>query len=441
MLMNWTSLDWWIVAAAALSAMSCALLGNFLVLRRMSMMGDAISHAVLPGLAVAFLLTGSRGSLPMFIGAAVVGVLTAAFTEWIHRFGKVEESAAMGVVFTVLFAVGLILLVRAADRVDLDPGCVLYGAIELTPLDMRTVWGVEVPRAVLMLGGMFLLNLIFTAAFYKELRITAFDPGLATTLGFNSTLMHYLLMIVVAMTTVASFESVGSILVIAMLIVPASAAHLITDRYGSMLILSMLFGALAAVGGHAAAITVPTLFGYADTSTAGMMAVMAGVLFALALMLAPRHGVLSRLYQHAKLSLRITAEDVLGLLYRCEESAMGLNIVALPKVISAATGCRLWMARLALAWLQRRGRIEPAADGWKLTDSGRVAASQVLRGHRLWESYLARHVVLATDHLHASAERTEHYLTDTMRAALADEVQHVQRDPQGRPIPEPRNVH
>jgi len=252
--------------------------------------------------------------------------------------------------------------------------------------------------------------------------------------------MHYLLMIVVAITTVAAFESVGSILVIAMLIVPASAAHLVTDRYGTMLILSMIFGALAAVGGHIAAITVPTWFGYADTSTAGMMAVAAGVLFTLALLFAPRHGVCSRLYHNARLSLRIVAEDVLGLLYRWEESALKRDTVALPRVVSQATGCRQWMANLAVAILQRRGRIEHAVDGWRLTESGRVAASQVLRGHRLWESYLARHAAIATDHLHDSAERTEHYLTDTMRAALADEVQNVRRDPQGRPIPAPQAV-
>ena len=129
---NW-HLDGWIVVAGMLCAMSCALLGNFLVLRRMSMMGDAISHAVLPGLAVAFLITGTRDSLPMFIGAAVVGVLTAVFTQWVNRFGKVEESASMGVVFTALFAIGLILIVRAADSVDLDPGCVLYGTISIAP--------------------------------------------------------------------------------------------------------------------------------------------------------------------------------------------------------------------------------------------------------------------------------------------------------------------
>lgn len=436
--MTWTSLDSWIVTAGVLAAMSCALVGNFLVLRRMSMMGDAISHAVLPGLAAAFLVSGQRGSVAMFAGAAVVGVLTAALTEWIHRLGKVEESAAMGVVFTVLFALGLVMVVRGADRVDLDPGCVLYGAIELTPLDVRSVAGWEVPRAVLVLGGVLLLNLMFTVLLYKELRITAFDPGLATALGFSSRLVHYLLMMVVAITTVAAFESVGSILVIAMLIVPAAAAHLLTDRYGAMLAVSVVLGAASAVGGHVAAITVPRWFGYADTSTAGMMAVVVGLLFAAALLFAPRHGVVVRFAQQFRLSLRIAAEDVLGVLYRWEEQCPRPYDVHVARRVSAATGSGMGMAWLAKMLLTRRRWLERADGGWRLTEEGRRVAAQVLRGHRLWESYLARHAALATDHLHASAERTEHYLSDTMRAALAEEVAHAPRDPQGKPIPMPQ---
>ena len=140
--MDWYAIDTWIVIVGMLAAVSCTLLGNFLVLRQMSMMGDAISHAVLPGLAVAFLVTGARASLTMFIGAAVVGVLTAVFTQWISRFGKVDQGASMGIVFTTLFALGLVLIVQAADHVDLDASCVLYGAIELTPLDI--VWSAEV---------------------------------------------------------------------------------------------------------------------------------------------------------------------------------------------------------------------------------------------------------------------------------------------------------
>lgn len=291
---SWTMMDTWTIIVGILCAASCALLGCFLVLRRMSMMGDAISHAVLPGLAAAFIISGSRASLTMFIGAAIVGVLTAVFTEWLRQLGKVEENAAMGVVFTTLFALGLIMIVRAADMVDLDAECVLYGAIELTPHDRVAVMGWLVPRAAVVLSIILLLNTCFILLFYKELKISSFDPALSTALGIPAKAMHYLLMTLVAVTTVAAFESVGSILVVAMLIVPGAAAYLLTDRLGWMLLLSVGIAACAATMGHAGAIVVPRAFGYGSTQTAGMMAVICGLFFLLAALFGPRHGIISK---------------------------------------------------------------------------------------------------------------------------------------------------
>jgi len=310
--MTWVSIDTWIVIVGILAAVSCALLGNFLVLRKMSMMGDAISHAVLPGLAIAFLITGARASLTMFIGAAVVGILTAIFTQWVSRFGKVDEGASMGIVFTTLFALGLLLIVQAADHVDLDASCVLYGAIELTPLDV--VWrpqlhgfDLEVPRAVLVLLPVCVVNLLFIVLFFKELRISSFDSELATTMGIHANIMHYMLMTLVAITTVAAFEAVGSIIVIAMLIVPAASAHLLTDRLDVMVILSVLLSVVAAVLGHVTAILLPGWLGLDPsvvdaTSTSGMMAVMAGVIFAVVLLCAPRHGILVKKFRRLETS-------------------------------------------------------------------------------------------------------------------------------------------
>ena len=304
--MTWLAFDTWIVITGAFAAVACALPGCFLVLRRMSMMGDAISHAVLPGLAVAFLITGSKTSIGMFIGAAIVGVLTAVFTQWISKWGKVERGASMGIVFTTLFALGLVLIVQAADYVDLDPGCVLYGALELTPLDVAWTgqFGsllIEVPRATVVLGGMTLLNLIITVVLYKELRISAFDPDMATTQGIHSGAMHYLLMTQVAVTTVAAFEAVGSIIVIAMLVTPAAAAHLLTDRLGVMMLIASLIGAASALLGHVLALLVPGWLGFESTSTSGMMAVATGLLFVAAWLFSPRYGILFKRINRRKL--------------------------------------------------------------------------------------------------------------------------------------------
>lgn len=297
--MMWFALDTWIVVIGALCAIACALPGCFLVLRQMSMMGDAISHAVLPGLAIAYLATGTRTSIWMFLGAASVGVLTAVFTHWISTFGKVDRGASMGIVFTTLFALGLLLIVQAADYVDLDPGCVLYGAIELAPLDVLftlSIAGVvlEVPRTAVVLLIVVLINSGIILFCFKEMRISAFDPELASTVGINSTVMHYLLMTMVAVTTVASFEAVGSIIVIAMLVVPSATAYLLTSRLVSMLLLSAIIGIVTSLFGHVSALIVPSWFGFESTSTSGMMATVSGILFMLAWFFEPRNGLLIR---------------------------------------------------------------------------------------------------------------------------------------------------
>jgi manganese/zinc/iron transport system permease protein len=252
------------------------------MLNRQSMLGDGISHAVLPGLAIAFLLTHSRDILPMVVGAVIAGVLTAVLTQVVQRFGQVESGAALGVVFCGLFATGLILIRVASDKVDLDADCVLYGSIETAVVDVGSV-----PRVALISGGLLLVNALLTIIFYKEL--AAFDPALATTLGFNADAIRLGLTLVASVTTVLAFESVGSILVIAMLVVPAAAASLLTRRLHVMLGIALLFAALSAVLGHIGAITLPRAIGgmlgqpdLGATSSAAMMAVAAGVLFLLA---------------------------------------------------------------------------------------------------------------------------------------------------------------
>lgn len=431
--MTWTLLDTQIVIIGGLCAMSAALLGNFLVLRRMSMMGDAISHAVLPGLALAFLITGSRASSVMLIGAGVVGVLTAALTQAVHRSGGVDQGASMGVVFTTLFAIGLVILERAARSVDLDPGCVLYGALEPSPLNTIALLGWDVPRAMLTNGVVLLLNIAFVVLFYKELKISTFDPQLATTLGFDANWLHYVLMTMVAITTVVAFESVGSVLVIAMLIVPAATALLLTNRLLAMLIISVVVAALSAVLGHLGALHVPGWFGYdgIDTSTAGMMTVVSGGLLAIAVVAGPQHGLIRRALRQLDLTLRIAEEDLLGLLYRFEEAGRPATRPELVSVLREAGGLRPWIARLALHRLGRADLIEEA----RLTSSGRRRARDLIGAHRLWETYLDQHLALPSSHLHAPAERLEHITTPGMRQQLEDEVRQPTHDPHGRPIP------
>ena len=434
--MEWTSIDTWIVTTGMLSAMACALLGNYLVLRRMSMMGDAISHAVLPGLAIAFLISNSRDSWVMLIGAIVIGVVTALLIQGVSKLSGLDRGASMGVIFTTLFALGLILIRQAADHVDLDPGCVLYGAIELTPLDAYELMGWEIPRAALTNGVMLVINLVFVGVFYKELKITSFDPDLATTMGINANFMHYLLMSLVAATTIAAFESVGSILVIAMLIVPPATAHLLTDRLPVMLGASLVIAAACALLGHWGAISLPPLVGFQDTGTAGMMATAAGVIFAAVFLFAPRHGVVGRWISRGLLSLRIDRDDILGFLFRhwelAPETAPPVKPTDLEKALRS--GIRV---RIALWDLARRKLVKFKDAGVRLTDQGMAGARNVIRSHRLWEAYLCEQMGFCDMDVHYTAHQLEHFTDPPMQAKLEKAAGYPGRDPHRKNIPEP----
>lgn len=281
----------WILLAGSLAAASCALVGSFLVLRKQSMMGDAISHAVLPGIAIAFLMTASRNTFPMLLGAGAFGLLTVYFTEFLHKRGRLLHDTSMGIVFTSLFAFGVILISLFASRVDIDAECVLYGEIAYIPWDLWIWNGTNMgPRPVWILGLVFLLNLAFVGFFYKELKVYSFSPEYAASLGIPVGLVHYGLMGSVSFSTIASFESVGAILVVALLIVPAATAYLFTEKLKPMLILAMATGVASAISGYYLALLI-------NASIAGSIAVMTGVFFLIAYLFSPSGGVLTRRYR------------------------------------------------------------------------------------------------------------------------------------------------
>jgi manganese/zinc/iron transport system permease protein len=293
--------------AALLATVSCALLGNFLVLRRQSLMGDAISHAVLPGIVLGFLVAGTRATWPIFVGATLAAVAAAVLVELVRRLGRLESGAAMGVVFTVFFAAGVLLIEQAAAHtIDLDAECVLYGQLEdilwLAPTGWASllepaVWA-DLPREVVTLLVVTVSCAVAVGVFYKELKVTSFDPDLATTLGIPATLFNLGLMLLVGMVAVAAFEAVGSILVIAMFICPAAAARMLTDRLGAQILLSLLIAAACAGVGYVAAAFGPFWLGGDHSLVAsGMIAVVTGLALALAVLLAPRYGVLTRLWR------------------------------------------------------------------------------------------------------------------------------------------------
>jgi manganese/zinc/iron transport system permease protein len=295
-----------IILTAVLTASACALVGVFLVLRKMSLLGDAISHAVLPGLVLAFLLTGSLSPMPMLLGAGAVGVLTAALIEFLARTGRVSEDAGVGVVFPAMFALGVLLLTLFAGSVHLDTEHVLYGELAFVPFHPLVIGGADVgPRALWTMAAVTAVNLAFVAAFWKELKVGTFDPAFAAAVGLAPGAVQYLLMGAVSLTTVAAFESVGAILVVALLVVPAATAYLLTERLPTMTLLAVACGAVSAIGGYALAHRY-------DLSIAGAMALMCGVLFAAAWLFAPRHGVVGRWLARRRTALRLAGELLLA---------------------------------------------------------------------------------------------------------------------------------
>lgn len=425
-MIDW-SVDVWTIAVGVVCNACCAILGCYLVLRRMSLLGDAVSHSILAGIAGAFLLTGSVGAFPMFAGALVVGLLTAFLTQTLTTLGKIPEDSSMGVVFTSLFAVGVLMVSSPALRHSHLDECILVGLLDTVSLRTTTQFGLTFPDTLLHLGPMLAVIVLFVAAFWKELKISSFDPALATSMGISAVLMHYLLMGMVAATTVASLHAVGAILVIAMLIVPPATAHLLTDRLLPMMLLAVLFGAAAAIFGCLWA-------RWANSNAAGMMAVVAGLQFAAVVVVAPRYGLLSKAVQNLRLSLRIVTEDVVATLYRREERHGSQTGATQGECLQSAGGGLL--ARMALPLLRRRGELTRLPDGTiALSDAGRRLGESLVRSHRLWESYLDEHFDLPADHLHDPAEQIEHFIGPELREQLAESLDAPQTDPHGRAIP------
>ena len=294
---------------AVIISVACALPGVFLVLRKMSMMSDSITHTILLGIVLEFFLTQDLSSPFLIVGAALMGVVTVWLTETLTKTRLVSEDSAIGIVFPLLFSIAIILITRYAGSVHLDTDSVLLGELAFAPFDRLVVFGADIgAKAIYTSGVLLLLNAVVIIVFFKELKVVTFDPLLASVLGFSPVVVHYGLMTLVSLTAVGAFEAVGSVLVVAFMIGPPVTAYILTDDLRIMLLLSALFGGLSGVLGYQAAHLL-------DVSIAGSMAVTIGLIFALVFVCAPKRGLIGVLIRKSR-NRREYAETTL-LLHVC----------------------------------------------------------------------------------------------------------------------------
>ncbi|WP_055447199.1 metal ABC transporter permease [Lacinutrix mariniflava] len=285
---------------ASLVAIACAIPGTFLVLRKMAMISDAISHSILPGIVIGFFITQDLNSPLLILFAAFTGIITVILVEYIQKTGLVKEDTAIGLVFPALFSIGVILIAKNANDVHLDVDAVLLGELAFAPFDRLLISGVDVgPKALWIIGVILLITVTLLIAFFKELKVSTFDAGLAASLGFSPAIIHYGLMSVASVTTVGAFDAVGAILVVALMIAPAAAAYLLTTDLKKMLGLAITFGVMSAISGYWFA-------HWLDASIAGSITTMLGLLFLMVYLFAPSKGVIAVMYREKQQRIEVS---------------------------------------------------------------------------------------------------------------------------------------
>ncbi|MBI2343412.1 MAG: metal ABC transporter permease [Deltaproteobacteria bacterium] len=412
----------YVLVGTVLFGISAGLLGTFVVLRRQALIGDALAHAALPGICLAFLLSGGMKHPVFFIcGAVVTGLLGSLAMRAIVRQSRIKEDTALGLVLSVFFGVGILLLTYIQHQPFGNQSGIdrfLFG--QAAAIVGRDLW---------LFGGIAGMVICAVMVMYKELKVLVFDPDFARSIGLPLSRIDMIVLVLTVLVVTAGLQSVGVVLMAAMLVTPAVAARQWTDRLGAMLGYSAVFGALASMSGTGLSTLAPHM------PTGPWIVVCATAIFALSLVMAPHRGIAPRWWRHRQTSHRIHEENTLRTLYRLVEDGRGENVsIAMMqqyRAISLRQGIQI------LARLERRGFVIPIGDraAWHLTSAGLREAERLVRRHRLWEVYLSRYLQLGPGAVHAGAEDIEHILTPELEARLEAVLQHPAVDPHARKIP------
>lgn len=407
------------VFESVIIGITCGLVGAFIMLRRMSLIGDALAHAVLPGVIIGFMIAG-KGQVAMFIGAVTAGLITSLLIGFVNRNSRIKEDTSIGVMFTGAFALG-VLLVSQLKNVHIDLTSYLFGDI------------LGVSNDDLILSGIIAIVVVASVLlFYKQLLVTSFDPTMAAVMGISTGLVHYFLMSLLSMTIVASLQSVGLILVVAMLITPAATAYLLTDRLPKMLMLSVFIAVFTALAG---------LLGsyHFNFASGASMVVFATTVFLLTLLLSPSQGVLVKYLRRKRTAEKHLAQDILKMVYKkCynENKVKSLRDAVSVTELADWIGAPIRMILKVVDKLTKDKLILVDNNNVCLTPAGEKFGLRIIRSHRLWESYLINEKILTENNIHSDAEEFEHVLTEELLDEIDEKLGYPQYDPHGSPIPQ-----
>jgi ABC-type Mn2+/Zn2+ transport system permease subunit/Mn-dependent DtxR family transcriptional regulator len=401
------------LVASSLVGIMCGALGVFIVLRNMSLIGDALSHAILPGVVVAFVIVG-YSVFGFFSGAVIAGLISAVAITWLQQNVQTKNDAAIGIVFTAMFSIGVMGISRLnqSGGVHLDLKDFLFGNV-LTVSD----------DDIVLTASIALVVILSIIVLYRYLFISTFQSVIAETMGISVRFIHYFLMLLLSFAVVASLQTVGVILVVAMLITPASTALLLSNKLREVIVLSAFIGWLSAILGMYVSIEFGTTPGPA-------MAVMATVLYLLAALGAPRKGVISKFMARRIQQRKVEEEDVLKNALKLHNRGT-LHLQGLMDNLRM-TGGRI---RRHIRRLAEHDLLRKTPSGLEITVHGIERATALVRAHRLWETYLAQQVGLKAEQIHEDAEHFEHLLTEDMLDEVDRELGYPKRDPHGSVIP------
>lgn len=415
------------VGGAILLGICCGVLGGFVVVRKIALVGDALSHAVLPGVALGFLWNLSKDPWAIFIGATLAGLAGTVMVRALTATTRLKEDAALGLVLASFFAVGACLVTMiqrlpSGNKSGVDK--FLFG--QAAAIGADDLW---------LMSGVTLLVLAVVGLFYKELLVSSFDRGFARSSGLAVAWIDRGLLLLLAFTVVIALQAVGAVLVSAMLITPAAAAYLLTDRLHRLLFAAAFFGAAAGVVGAFLSFLGP------DLPTGPFMVLAASSLFSVAFLFAPRHGVVTRWWRRRDRAARTRRENTLKALYQVWERRGSDDESITFAELAQHRGEDVAMAREQAAALAAHDLASISGEKILFTPQGRRRAAEIVRNHRLWELYLTNTVNIASDHVHEDAEKIEHVLGEDVVRELERRLNYANRDPHGRRIPTAAEIH